>query len=202
MGNKDKVYKDYDKIADWFDSIRMRDLRFEKKYLDMVIAHTKPAGKILDIGCGMGEPVAKYFVDHNFHVTGIDGSHKMIEKAQNYVPKAAFYVKDMRELNLPEKFDALILWHSLFHLSPNDQKMMFTRFENHLYPGGILLFTSGHEGGEIWSDNGGENLYHASLSPPEYRELLTRHHFEIIYHTIEDKDCGDTTIWLAKYGML
>lgn len=200
MANKDKAYEDYEKIADWFDSVRMRDLLFERKYLDMVVAHIQPQGKILDIGCGMGEPVAKYFVDQNFHITGIDGSHKMIEKAKNYVPQATYYVKDMRELRLTEKFDAIILWHSFFHLSPDDQRRMFARLEDHIYEGGILLFTSGHEADEIWSDNGGENLYHASLSPIEYRKLLALHHFEIIYHILEDKDCGDTTVWLAKYG--
>lgn len=42
-------------------------------------------------------------------------------------------------------------------------------FIQHLNDGGILMFTTGSEAGEIWSDNGGENLYHASLSPDEYK---------------------------------
>lgn len=61
MANKEKVYEDYEKIADWFDDVRMRDLGLEKTYVEMVAALTKPNGKILDLGCGMGEPVAKYF---------------------------------------------------------------------------------------------------------------------------------------------
>lgn len=200
MSNKDKVYEDYEKIADWFDSVRMRDLALEKPYLDMVARLTKPNGKILDLGCGMGEPVAKYFIDKGFQVIGVDGSSKMIEKARRYIPQAEFYVQDMRHLNLREKFDAMVLWHSLFHLSQDDQRAMFPWFERHVNPGSILVFTSNHEAGEEWSNNGGENLYHASLSPAEYQKLLELHHFELVTHKIKDPDCGDSTVWVAKYA--
>ncbi len=200
MSNKDKVYEDYEKIADWFDTVRMRDLSFEKSYLDMVINLTKTNGKILDLGCGMGEPVAKYFINNGFQVIGVDGSSKMIEKARRYIPQAEFYVQDMRQLNLGEKFDAIVLWHSLFHLSQDDQRMMFSCFKAHMNLDGILVFTSGDKAGEEWSNNGGENLYHASLSPAEYQELLELHHFELITHKIKDPDCGDSTVWVAKYA--
>jgi SAM-dependent methyltransferase/GNAT superfamily N-acetyltransferase len=189
----------YEKIADWFDTVRARDLALEKPYLDKVAGKTKPTGKVLDLGCGMGEPVTKYFVDKGFQVTGIDGSFKMIEKAKRYVPGATFYVQDLRRLHLEEKFDAIILWHSFFHLTQNDQRTLFPCFAAHMNPGGILLFTSGYEEGEVWSDNGGENLYHASLSPIEYRELLKSHSFSLIMCEIEDKNCGGATVWIAKY---
>lgn len=198
MANKDKVYEDYEKIADWFDHVRMRDLELERSYLDIVAVQTKPKGKILDLGCGMGEPVAKYFIDKGFQVIGVDGSSKMIEKAKIYVPQAKFFIQDMRHLCLEEKFDAIILWHSFFHLPHNDQREMFKRLEDHMALGGILLFTSGDEFGEIWSNNGGENLYHASLSSAEYQRLLQAHNFELLMHNIKDENCGD--VWMAKYG--
>ncbi|MBP9777980.1 MAG: class I SAM-dependent methyltransferase [Rickettsiaceae bacterium] len=199
MANKDKVYEDYEKIADWFDNVRMRDLSFEKPYLDLVASHTKKAGKVLDLGCGMGEPVTKYFIDNGFQVTGVDGSINMIEKAQRYLPQAKFYVQDMRDLKLQEKFDAIILWHSLFHLSAEDQKLMLKIIAQHINPGGILLFTTGHKEGEVWSDNGGENLYHSSLSPTQYQELLRSNYFKLILNKIEDPQCGDATVWLAQH---
>lgn len=36
-------------------------------------------------------------------------------------------------------------------------------FSTHTKPSGILAFTSAEEEDEIWSDNGGQMLYHASL---------------------------------------
>jgi cyclopropane fatty-acyl-phospholipid synthase-like methyltransferase len=198
MPNKNNVYELYEKIADWYDQHRSRDL-FEKPYLDRVIMHLIPRSKILDLGCGMGEPIAQYFIDKGFHVTGIDGSQKQIDRAKERFTDSRFMVADMRGLDLKEKFDCVIAWDSYFHLSQEDQRKMFQIFENHLNPRGILLFTSGSEAGEVWSDNGGENLYHASLSPSEYQACLTQHHFELITYKINDENCHGHTVWVARY---
>ncbi len=198
MRNKDKVYESYEKIADWFDENRSRDL-FEKPYLDKAMAHLKPDAKILDLGCGMGEPIAGYFIDQGFELTGVDGSQKMIHLAKNRFPDSLFIVADMRGLHLTQKYDCIIAWHSFFHLSQDDQRAMFKVFEEHINPGGILLFTSGPDAGEVWGNNGGEDLYHASLSTAEYQSLLKQHHFEVMIHRIEDEACGDATIWMARY---
>ncbi|STX53988.1 methyltransferase [Legionella geestiana] len=39
---------------------------------------------------------------------------------------------------------------------------------------------SGPEYGEVWSDNGGHELYHASLSTEEYQQLLIDNHFKVL----------------------
>ncbi len=44
-------------------------------------------GKLLDVGCGAGEPVARYFTDHNWSVIGVDFSEQMIGLASRYVPE-------------------------------------------------------------------------------------------------------------------
>lgn len=197
--NKEQVFKTYEKIADWFDEHRSREL-FEKPYLDHAIALLKPGSKILDLGCGMGEPIAQYFIEKGFELTGIDGSENLIQLAQSRFPAARFLLGDMRQLDLHEKFDCIIAWHSFFHLPKDDQRAMFKIFEDHINPGGVLLFTSGPDEGEVWSDNGGEQLYHASLSTAAYTELLNQHHFTVITHNIEDKNCGDATVWVAQYS--
>src|SRR5690242_20023788 len=102
MTNKTSVCESYEKIAGWFDKHRSREL-FEKPYLDMIISYLKPGNKILDLGCGMGEPIAEYFVSKGFHVTGVDGSVKMITLAKSRLPQAEFLVGDMRTIELNEK---------------------------------------------------------------------------------------------------
>lgn len=195
--NQDKVYKSYNKMHDWFDKHRSREL-FEKSYLDFAISYLKPRDKILDLGCGMGEPIAKYFIEQGFDLTGIDGSHKLIELASSRFPRARFITLDMREAKLNEKFDLVIAWHSCIHLSKNDQRLMFKIFKDHLKERGLLMFTTGPKDGEVWSDNGGEMLYHASLSIEEYKKLLAEHNFEIIKYAVEDKECGGATVWVAR----
>ena len=74
---------------------------------------------------------------------------------------------------------------------------MFKIFAEHILPKGILMFTSGPSHGEIWSDNGGENLYHASLDPSEYKELLAAHNFQVIKHVVDDEECHGATVWVC-----
>lgn len=42
-------------------------------------------------------------------------------------------------------------------------------------------------------------IYHASLAPSEYHELLSKHGFTVIEFKISDPECGDATVWLAKF---
>jgi SAM-dependent methyltransferase len=197
--NSKKMYETYDKIAKWYDEARSRDLRFELQHLEKLSRSLAKGSKILDLGCGTGRPIADFLSQQRFQVTGVDGSHEMIALAKKYVPAAKFYVQDMRELDLSEKFDAILMWHSSFHLSVADQIPLFKKLQAHLNPGGYLMFTSGTTNGEVWSENGGEQIYHASLSLDEYRDLLKTHHFEVISLNIEDKASGGATVWFARY---
>lgn len=187
----------YNTIADWFDKHRCREL-FEKPWLDKAIALLPRNPHVLDLGCGMGAPMVPYFLEKGCRVTGVDGSSKLIDLAKRRFPGAEFIVSDMREINLNHKFDLVVAWHSIFHLSPVDQRAIFKTFVNHLKPGGVLLFTGDEAAGEVWSKSGGEDLYHASLAPEEYESLLKQHGFQVIDHKISDPDCGDATVWLAK----
>ncbi len=117
----------------------------------------------------------------------------MIAIASTRFPAARLLVGDMRALPLQRSFDAIVAWHSLFHLPPDDQRAMFQTFARHLDPGGLLMFTSGSEAGEVWSENGGEALYHASLAEADYRSLLEAHGFQVLRHAADDPDCGGAT---------
>jgi len=186
----------YDRIAGWFDATRTRAL-IEKPYLDYLTRELKQGASVLDLGCGTGEPILRYFVERGDEVTGVDASVAMTGIAGARFPETRFLVGDMRDLDLHEKFDAVIAWHSLFHLTPEDQRAMFKTFAAHLRPGGLLMFTSGSEPGEVWSDNGGESLYHASLALAEYRSLLQTHGFDLMHHVADDAACGGTNVWIA-----
>ena len=85
-----------------------------------------------------------------------------------------------QELNkLNEVFSLVTAWNSLFHPSEDDQPQMFQVYNKHCQKNGVLLFTTGPKVGEAYSHNGGENLYHASLSPGKYKKLLDLHGFKL-----------------------
>jgi ubiquinone/menaquinone biosynthesis C-methylase UbiE len=189
----------YDRIAQWFDSTRTRAL-IEQPYLDALVRALPPGASILDLGCGCGEPILRFLVEQDFAVTGVDASAAMIAIARPRFPGARLLVGDMRNVSFDQRFDAVIAWHSLFHLPHADQRAMLARFAQLLNPRGILMFTSGSAHGETWSDNGGEMLYHASLDAAEYRALLARHGFDVLRHVLDDAACGGATVWVAQYA--
>ena len=43
----------------------------------------------------------------------------------------------------------------------------------------------------------GEELFHASLAPTEYRALFASCDLAVIAHRIEDPECGGMTVWLV-----
>ena len=198
-GERENVYKVYNRIAKWFSENRYAFLN-EDTYLEDMLSRLPPDATILDLGCGTGKPILQYLVEKKLQVTGVDASSQMLDIAKANFPSTEFILQDMRLLHLNRKFDAIIAWHSFFHLQASEQPGMFQRFEEHLNPNGILLFTSGTEHREAWGMNGGENLFHGSLDSHEYESLLQKHYFLIVKHTISDPDCGGATVWMAKYS--
>ncbi|SJZ53113.1 class I SAM-dependent DNA methyltransferase [Sediminibacterium ginsengisoli] len=197
INEKQDVYKSYDIIARWFAENRSQDL-MEKSYLDSLLAITGNPAEILDLGCGTGMPVMGYLLNKGTRVTGVDASYRMLEIAKNNFPAEDFVQADMRKLSLDRKFDAVIAWHSFFHLPPEDQPAMFRIFKKHLNPRGVLLFTSGKEYGEAWGMNGGVNLCHGSLHSSEYLSLLESNGFTVLQYKEDDPECGYATVWMAQ----
>lgn len=62
------------------------------------------------------------------------------------------------------------------------------------------MFTSGTSNGEAIGTFEGEPLYHASLAPEEYRQLLQEQGFQVVSMVAEDPNCGGRTVWLAQLG--
>lgn len=154
--------------------------------------------QVLDLGCGGGEPVASYLVEHGYAVTGVDSSAALLDQCRQRFPEQQWINADMRGLALDQDFAGILAWNSLFHLSPDDQRAMFAVFERHAAPGCALMFTSGPAAGEAIGEFEGEALYHASLDPGEYCTLLDTHGFEVVQHISEDPQCCGFTVWLAR----
>lgn len=195
--SKDKVYESYDEIVSWCDDARNKTL-IEFEYLNLIVNSVPAGGSVLDLGCGTGEPIAQFFIEKGFKITGVDGSKKMIELCKKRFPYARWIVSDMRAINLNQQFDVVLAWHSFFHLDQDSQRKMIKIFGEYTKTDGVLAFTSGEEEGEIWSDNGGQQLYHASLSTNEYEHLLKAASFKVLLHKVRDPKCGDATVWVAQ----
>lgn len=187
----------YERKALLWDANRGRTL-IEESWLGRFRALLPAGGTVLDLGCGAGAPIAGHFLAHGHPVTGVDSSATLIDIARERYPQGEWRRGDMRRLQLGRRFDGLIAWDSFFHLRHEEQRAMFPIFREHLAEAGALIFTSGPAHGTAMGSFGDEPLYHASLSPDEYRRLLAAEGFEVIAHRAEDPDCGGHTIWLAQ----
>lgn len=189
----------YDTHAGVFARLRSRHL-MEKGWLDKFTRRVGEKGTILDIGCGNGVPIAEHFIQLGYQLTGVDGAPGMLTRAQQAFPDQRWLHLDMRQMALNETFDGLIAWDSFFHLSPDDQRQMFPIFARHSQPGSVLMFTSGTDNGIAMGEFEGEPLYHASLSPDEYRQRLADNGFAVLEVMFEDPACGGHSVWLCQFS--
>lgn len=171
----------------------------ERSWLDAFLAALPEDDRpVLDLGCGTGTPIAGYLIANGCRVTGIDGAPGMIEQARAGFPDHDWRVGDIRDLPVMQPFGGLIAWHSLFHLTPEAQRALFSAFARLARPGAALMFTSGTTHGETIGQFEGRPLYHASLDTDDYRSLLARNGFTLLRHVQNDRTCGDATVWLAR----
>ena len=153
---------------------------------------------MLDLGCGMAEPMAAHLIGRGLAVTGIDTAPALLALARGRFPAQRWIEADMRGLALGPRFDGILAWDSFFHLDADDQRAMFATFEAHAAPGAALLFTSGPEAGIAIGALADAPLFHASLDPEEYRTLLADHGFRVLRHVARDPTCTGHTLWLAQ----
>ena len=194
----DRIIELYDRRAVEWDHDRARSLH-ERGWLDRFLTYVGRPGTVLDLGCGGGEPIARYLLGQGLKLVGVDSSRGMIEMCRDRFREGEWVVGDMRQLALGRTFEGILAWDSFFHLSPVDQRAMFHRFSEHAAPDAALMFTSGPAQGEVVGSYRGEPLYHASLDSNEYVDLLTASGFRVRDHVVEDPLCGGHTVWLATY---
>ncbi|WP_188055803.1 class I SAM-dependent methyltransferase [Sphingosinithalassobacter sp. CS137] len=193
----DRIAEHYERHAQRFDRARRRAFP-EREWLDRFLLPLPRHAHVLDLGCGAGEPVARYMIDAGHQLTGVDVSERMIALARTRFPRHRWLRTDMRAATMDRGFDGVLAWDSLFHLPPNDQAAMITRIAGWLEPGGVFLFNSGPARSECIGSQFGDALYHASLAPEEYRALFDETGLLEIAYAPEDEASGGRSVWLTR----
>ena len=188
----------YKEKAQSWSELRGRDPTLEEHWLARFEKGLGALATILDFGAGNGHPIAAALIEHGHQVVGIDTSASLIREAAANFPDGEWHVADMRAYQDDRRFDGLIAWHSFFHLTQNDQRMMFARFASFVRPGGKLMFTTGPKEAVTIGNWEGEPLFHASLSQDEYKSLLYTVGFEVVDAKVDDPETGGATVWLAR----
>jgi SAM-dependent methyltransferase len=186
----------YERQAAGFDRHRGKTL-IERAWLDKACAFVPEGGRILDLGCGVGEPVARYLIERGYAVTGVDFAEAMLDLSRTRFPQARWICADMRDLDLGESFDAIVGWDSFFHLTEDEQRALIPRLAQHLSPGGAVLLTVGPAAGAVIGTVEGETVYHASLSREEYASLFEAAGLALVDYVPEDPSCDYHSVLIA-----
>ena len=187
----------YERQAAQYDAARSRAL-FEAKWLARFTASLAPGARVLDLGCGTGDPIARWFIMEGFRVTGVDFAEAMLDIARDRWPDGDWRQGDMRALDLPDRFGGIIAWDSFFHLRPEEQTACIARIARHLEPGGSFLTTVGPGAGAVSGTVGAEQVYHASLSPAAYARCLEDNGMRLTGFMAKDPDTQDHSVLMAR----
>ena len=100
-------------------------------------------GRVLEIGCGHGRPIAAALAAAGQCVTGIDPSAQMIDEARQAVPEQDFRQLALVELEEADAFDGACCFFSLLCMDPIEVRIGLERLHRALKVGAPLLMVSG-----------------------------------------------------------
>ncbi len=107
---------------------------------DWLAARLSPGARVLDVGCGTGQPTARQLTDAGFRVTGIDISERMLELAREAVPEATFRRADVTDLDDTwGPYAGVVAFFSLLMLPRAEVAATLRLLHTLLEPGGHLV---------------------------------------------------------------
>ncbi len=114
------------------------------------IPGARSARRVLDVGCGQGSYLASFLAHYrDAQGVGVDLDPAVAEEARRRLREAEVWrrgeirVGDFMTLDLPGRFDLILLNNNLHYFSPADHDTLLRRILAHLTPGGVLAIQTG-----------------------------------------------------------
>ncbi len=178
-------------------------------YVDKILEGLPPEAKVLDLGCGTGNPIAKHIIKRGFCVVGVDQSNKLLEIAKTVIPEAELIHADMVEIQFAEKFAAVVAWDSVFHIERKYHSAIYRKLAGSLESGGrFLLSIGGSDAKDSANDDSniegftsemfGHTFFYSGYSPKIARKLLEDEGFEIEVWEVDDPTSRGHIAVIAK----
>ena len=174
---KELVRRGYDRCSERYAAARRLG---PTEALRLLTDRLRDGARVLDIGCGVGVPIAKT-LSERFEVTGVDFSSEQVRRARENVPTATFHCCDVLDYAPEHPFDAAIAFYVLFHLPRADQLELIRRLGAWLKPGGLILatITDSDEAPYTEDDFFGVTMYWTNFSRSKYEAIFKDEGFRV-----------------------
>lgn len=140
---REVVRAGYDQIAHAYLASRPAD-GADVGLLDDLDTQLAPGGRILDVGCGAGIPVAEHLLGRGYRLIGLDLSMGQLALAARRLPALVTAEADMSALPVGSgTFDALVSYYAVIHVPRHDHPSVFAEFRRVLRPGAWALLCLG-----------------------------------------------------------
>ena len=174
-------------------------------WLEEIQRRVPPGGRVLDVGCGCGVPVARELTAHAYQVTGIDLSAVQVQRARTLVPRATFIQGDVTTLDWPAaSFEAIVALYSIIHVPLSRQSALLTSMAKWLIDDGILLLTAGAQawtGSQVGWLGGTDQMWWSQADATTYCRWLDDAGFTVISEAYvpEGGDGGHSLFWAIRH---
>lgn len=160
-----------------------------ERFLDELVARLPTDGRVLDLGCGNGEKIAR--LAERFELVAVDLSEEQLRLARTRLSGATLLNGDFSKLDFADhSFDAVTALYSVIHVPRDEHRDLFGRIERWLKPGGLLLAALSHVGGEDrtyeWL---GVEMFFSGFDAETNRRLIDEAGFDLLL---------DELVWMRE----
>lgn len=135
-------------VVDRYDRVFASDydLRFPKlgethaEFVRMIANTLDEDSWVLDVGCGTGKHWRAIFVS-GARIIGVDNSAQMLQRAKEKYPYVTTHLQSAQELDVSEKFDAVMFVDVFELVPPEDWPVVLSNLRSAVSVGGMLYFT-------------------------------------------------------------
>ena len=168
-----EIAASYDQLADhWNGDEFSRSNGIEQH--ERAMAFVEASGTALDIGCGSSGRIIDLLLKNGFSAEGLDISPRMVALAKQRHPETRFYLSDIRDWELPKRYDFISAWDSIWHVPLRDQEYVLSKMLQGLNRGGVCIFsTGGLEAAQQKVDSAmGVPMYYSVLGIPRTLQVI------------------------------
>ncbi|MBY7845118.1 class I SAM-dependent methyltransferase [Vibrio fluvialis] len=134
---------DYDAIAEDWNRLRTHLPAPDLALFELFRCYIPPQGRVLDLGCGHGIPIAAMMTERDFTLTGVDRSERLLSLARRAMPQQEWIQSELESFEPVGHYHGVIIWDSMFHLPRHEHLTLLGKVFEALEPEGVVILSSG-----------------------------------------------------------